>query len=59
MNRDPSRAKITAAGVATNFVAVKENDEEDDDESTMQRADDDDESVMQRVDETEDEESVM
>jgi hypothetical protein len=36
MNRDPSRARITAAGASTNFVAVtEENDAEDDDESTM------------------------
>ena len=47
MNRDPSRALIGAAGAATNFVTVAENDNEDDEESTMQRMESESEmSVM-------------
>lgn len=59
MNRDPSRALIGAAGASTNFVTVAENDNEDDEESTMQRMESESEmSVMQRV-ESESEMSVM
>lgn len=64
LGKDGSKARLAAAGSATNFTTVREDEDESDMESVMQRAEpsavgSDDESVMERVVQGGDDESVM